>query len=142
MHGFPRSRKGQAALEYLMVFGLALILSAPFVLRAQGQIIDLRSSSNAVDMHNSLNKFESSIKTVSAAGKPARRTFTVQIPDNVESAQLNSNSIVYSLQTPEGIEQVSRSFETSLTGDIPSSNGRHRVSVSATDSGVKLEVVS
>ncbi len=142
MHGFPSSRKGQAALEYLMVFGLALVLSAPFVLKAQSQIIDLRSSSNAVDMHNSLNKFESSIETVSAAGKPARRTFTVQIPDNVESAQLNSDSLIYRLQTPEGIEEISRSFETSLTGNIPSSSGRHRVSVSATDSGVKLEVVS
>lgn len=141
MHG-SRKRRGQAAIEYLMIFGIALLLSVPFIVRAQDQVINLRSGSNAVEMHNSLNQFESAIETVNAAGEPARRTFNVRIPRNVVSAQLNSDSIVYELQTPSGVDQVSRSFEISLSGSIPQDPGRHIVSVSATGSGVNLEVVS
>lgn len=139
---FLKSRKGQAAIEYLMVFGLALILSTPFIMKAQGSIADIRSGSEVIELQNSLDKIESSVKTVNAAGDPAKRTFLVSIPNNVDSAELNQNSIAYTLNTHEGNSQMVRTFEANLTGDIPRESGRHKVSVSATENGVQIEVVS
>lgn len=139
---FRSDRSGQTAVEYLMVFGIALLLSAPFIIKAQTSIIELRSGSNAVKMHNSLNSMESAVKTVNAAGSPAKRTFSVEIPDNIDSSAVNEHSIVYNLSTPNGLTQLSRTFKANLTGSVPSRSGRHRVSVRAKPKEVELSVVS
>lgn len=139
---FKNKRKGQAAIEYLMVFGIALVLSAPFIVRAQSSIVELRTGANAVEMHNSMNKLESAIKTVDASGEPAKRTFVIEIPSNVESVDVNTNSVVYNLSTTEGYSQLIRSFEIDLIGDLPTSQGNHRVSVTAKSDSVELTVVS
>lgn len=138
---FSNKSKGQAAIEYLMVFGIALALSTPFIIRAQSSIIELRAGSNTVEMYNSMNKLESSIKTVDASGKPAKRTFMIELPSNVESVDVNTNTIVYNLSTTDGYSQQIRSFEIDLTGDLPESQGNHRVSVTAKSDSVELAVV-
>jgi len=59
----------------MTVFSIALVLAAPFVLKAQSSVLDLRSDSNAVAVQNTLNNIEVAADTVSAAGEPATRTF-------------------------------------------------------------------
>lgn len=138
-----KSRKGQAAIEYLMVFGLALLLSAPFIVRAQSSIIELKLGSSSVRMHNSLNKIESAVKTVDAAGEPARRTFQIELPDNVEDGRVTDHSVIYNLTTSAGTSQLSRSFNTTLgsSSDIPTEPGGHEITVFADSGEVIIEVV-
>lgn len=154
LHGFSisrsiqllRSSKGQAAMEYLMVFGIALILSTPFIMKAQGSIVELRSGSQIMELQSSLDKIESSTETVNAAGPPARRTFTVDVPaivTGVEMANESStqDSIIYKYETAEGSSQLTRSFSINLTGNLPREQGKHRVSVTAQENAVNISVV-
>ncbi|MFB6292125.1 MAG: hypothetical protein ABEI58_01890 [Candidatus Nanohaloarchaea archaeon] len=137
-----KSGKGQAAIEYLMVFGLALLLSTPFILRAQSSIFELQSSAGVVQLQNSLEKTESAIETVSASGEPAQRTFTVDLPEAVESGVIVNNSIVYTIRTSSGKSQLIRGFETNLTGSLPQTPGRHRVTVYMKNGEANIEVVN
>lgn len=136
-----KNRKGQAAIEYLVVFGIALALSTPFILRAQGSIMELRSGSQVVTLQNSLDRVESSVETVSAAGEPARRTFSFEVPDIVRDARVFNNSVVYTVRTRSGESQVIRSFDSNVTGEVPADVGRHRMTVYAEGGQTHLEVV-
>jgi hypothetical protein len=144
---FLRSRKAQAAIEYMMVFGIALVLSAPFIIRAQSSMMDLRMGSEMLELQNSMDKMESAVETVNAAGSPAKRTFFVEIPSFVESGEVLNGSngqdvIVYRYSTSDGVSQLSRSFDFNITGEVPTDSGRSRVSVAAEKDFVNISVVS
>lgn len=135
------SRKAQAAIEYLTVFGIALVLSTPFILRAQSSIMELRMGSQVVTLQGSLDKVESSVETVSAAGEPAQRTFRFDVPEITRNARVVNNSVVYTVRTPSGKSQLVRSFSTNVTGNVPDTAGRHRLTVYAEDGEIHIEVV-
>ncbi|WEL19283.1 hypothetical protein [Candidatus Nanohalococcus occultus] len=134
-------RKAQAAIEYLMVFGTALLLSTPFVIKAQQSVVDIQTGSELLEARNTLNQMESAAQTVNAAGEPARRTFTVRIPDSVERTEIDNNYIQMGVNTSQSYVGLSRTFEFNVTGNIPQRGGNYLVSASAVDGAVDFEVV-
>lgn len=133
--------KGQAAIEYLAVFGLALALSTPFIINAQTSMMDLQTSSSSLSLQNSLQKLETSINTVSASGEPAQRTFRFEVPSNVDSAELNPNSIIYTINTRNGQSDLIRTFDTPITGNVPQDAGTYSLTVYAEEDVTVVEVV-
>lgn len=131
---------GQAAVEYLTVFGIALLLSTPFIVRAQDSLMEIQSSSNTVEVRNSLNNLETAVERVSASGEPAAMTFFVEVPHSVNETSTNDRSVVVSLNTESGTVSYSRVFDVNLTGSYPSVPGRHRVKARAEGDKVVLEV--
>lgn len=136
-----KNRRGQAAIEYMTVFGIALLLSTPFIMRAQSSIMDLKTGSEIIEMRDSLSKIETSVQTVGAAGEPARRTFHVEIPRSVVSSRIENDTVVFTLRGPAGNSDMSRSFETNVTGTLPDTPGIHRLTVYAENGAVYIEVV-
>lgn len=134
--------KGQAAIEYMTVFGMALVLTTPFVVKAHSSIMEIHSSSSVVSMQDSLNDIDIAVRTVSAAGEPSARTFEIRIPDNINETYIQEGTIIVRLNTPTGTTRLSRSFDTNLTGGIPTDSGLYLLRVKAEDGEVNLEVVS
>ncbi len=134
--------KGQAAIEYMIVFGLALALAAPFVLKAQSSVMDLRSDSNAVSVQNSLNNIEVAADTVSASGEPATRTFSISLPDSVRETWVLNRAIVIQVDTAQSLSNFSRTFDYNVSGALPDQPGRYMLKTQANQSEVQLEVVS
>lgn len=133
--------RGQAAIEYMTVFGIALVLSTPFILRAQDSIMELRTGTQVVTLQNSLDRVESSVETVSAAGEPAQRTFSFEVPEITREARVVNNSVVYAVRTSAGRSQLIRTFETDISGSVPETTGRHRMTVYARDGRTRIEVI-
>lgn len=143
VYGDRTSRSsGQAAIEYMIVFGIALVLALPFVLKAQSSIVDLKSDSNAVSIQNSLNDIELAVETVSASGEPAARTFPIRLPETVEKTWVLQKAVVVEIDTSGPRSNFSRSFEVNVTGDLPDEPGRYMLKAEANQSEVILEVVS
>jgi hypothetical protein len=134
--------KGQAAIEYMTVFGIALLLATPFVVKAQSSIMEIQSSSSVVSMQDSLNDIDVAVRTVSAAGEPSARTFEIRIPDNINETVIRDENIVVRLNTPTGTTRLSRNFDTNITGGLPSEPGLYLLRVRAEAGEVDLEVVS
>ena len=134
--------KGQAAIEYMIVLGIALTVAAPFVIKAQSSVVDIRSSVSVVETQDSLNDMDVAVRTVDAAGEPAARTIKVGLPDNLESSEMRNGSISITLNTPSGNRRLSRTFDADLTGSLPDSPGLYLVRVKAVDGQVEIEVVS
>lgn len=134
--------KGQAAIEYLIVLGIALLVAVPFVVKAQTSVVDIRSSVSAIEAQNSLNNIEVAIKTVDAAGEPAARTVELRLPNNLNRTEIRDNSIIIYLNTPEGDRPLTRTFEADIEGSLPDNPGLYLLRVKAAGGEVQLEVVS
>lgn len=125
-----------------MIFGLAIALSTPFIVKAQGSILDLRTSSQIMDVRNSVDRVERAAQTVNAAGPPARRTFAINIPGIVENSFLLDRAVIYQVRTSDGRTNITKSFDFNISGTLPSDEGAHRLSVSAKSDRVVIEEVS
>ncbi|MFB6192948.1 MAG: hypothetical protein ABEK00_01750 [Candidatus Nanohaloarchaea archaeon] len=140
------SLKGQSSVEFLMVVGIALAVSAPFVLSAQRSIINVQQTQEAVAVQESLDKLGEAVSTVSVSGEPARRTFVMDMPDNVVEARVvQGRAVVYTLRTQSGNTNVSRVFETNISavdGGLPDGKGSGRVTVYAWNNQVNISVVN
>lgn len=134
--------KGQAAIEYMTVFGIALVLAAPFVLKAQSSVMDLRSDSNAVSVQNTLNNIEVAADTVSASGEPAARTFSIRLPDSVRNTWILDRAVVIQISTPQSRSNFSSTFDFNISGNLPDQPGRYMLKTQANQSQVEFEVVS
>lgn len=128
-----------------MVVGIALAISAPFVLSAQRSVMDIQQTENAVKVQKSLDRLEEAVSTVSVSGEPARRTFLMRLPDNVNDTHIvNERAVVYTLRTRSGLANVSRVFDTNISvppGEkLPMEGGR--VTVYAWNNQVNISVVN
>lgn len=134
--------KGQAALEYMIVIGIALLVAAPFIAQAQSSVVEIRSSVGTIQAEDSLNDLGASIRTVEAAGEPAARTIRTRFPASLERTEVNNRRIVVVLNTDTGTRKLIRSFEANLTGSLPNEGGLYLVRTRAEDGEVNIEVVS
>jgi len=135
------SIKGQASIEYLAVFGIALAISTPFIINAQNSLLDLRTGSGSIEAQNSLQKIETAVNTVAASGEPAQRTFDVRIPQNYEGGEVRDNAIVMTVRNRAGESDLIRTFDVDLEGDLPQTPGRYEVTVYMEDRNATIEVV-
>lgn len=128
-----------------MVVGIALAISAPFVLSAQNSVINIQQTSRSVALETSLDKLDEAVSTVSVSGEPARRTFNMDIPDNVVKARVvQDRFVVYTLRTEGGLSNISRGFDANISasGGLPDSESGSRVSVVAWNGQVNISVVN
>jgi len=128
-------RKAQSSIEFLSVFGLAMLLAAPFIVSAQNSVVQLRMGADAAELQNSMDKLETAISTVDASGPPAKRTFQMDMPSLVEESYLvNNKAIVYTVDTPSGNSNISRIFDArvvEVSDSLPENQGVYPVSVTA-----------
>lgn len=139
------SGKGQSSIEFLLVVGVALVVSAPFILSAQESILNIESTSESVSMQNSLNKIEEAVETVGVAGEPARRTFRISIPRGVEEAKVyKKTAIIYTLDTGSGRRNMTKIFDVNVTAPsgLPTEEGDPRITVFAWNNQVNITEVS
>lgn len=137
----PATRKAQSSIEFLSVFGLAMLMAAPFIVAAQSSIVQLQTGADSATLQNSMDKLESAVTTVEASGPPAKRTFAMDIPGNVErSYVVNNRAVVFTVNTPSGRTNVSRIFDTKIAAndELPDSQGVYPMSVTAWQDQVNI----
>lgn len=138
------SFKGQSSVEFLLVVGIALTISTPFLLSAQQSVLNIEETSRSVSLETSLDRLEEAVSTVSVSGEPARRTFNMDIPDNVLKAQVvQDRGVVYTVRNRGGVSNRSRLFDTNISAPegLPDGTGSSRVSVLAWNGQVNISVV-
>lgn len=144
--GFKLSSKGQSSIEFLMVVGLAMAMSSPFILAAQQSVVNLRMSGEMAELQNSLDKMDTAVSMVGSSGPPAKRTFTMELPRDVTQVYLVQNrAVVYAVESSSGVTNISRIFDHTVKASgrgLPDTRGVHRVSVTAWQDQVNISEVS
>lgn len=123
--------KGQAALEYMAMISIALLIASPIIIRAQTSMQDVGEASTAARMESVLDSLEEGARLVNSQGTPARTTFAVSVPEGVRETRAEDNYILYVLEARSGNQTYIRFFDFNVSGTLPQDQGAHKVRVEA-----------
>jgi len=131
--------KAQASVEFLLVVGVATVISLPFILEAQGSVQDVSQDNSDAIFESSFDKLERSVERVNSMGPPAGDSVTLELPDNVIGSSVVENAIVFTAETPSGNQNYSRIMDARInSASVPNEGGTKMVNVKATDNGVNI----
>jgi len=123
--------KAQVSMEYVMLVGFTFLIIIPLI------AIGFLYSSEGEDQIITSQLSQISKKIVDAAeevyyyGAPAKTVIDVYIPKNIKSATITGNTILFKVQTINGITDISYSSPISINGTLPNSKGIKHIKVEA-----------
>jgi uncharacterized protein (UPF0333 family) len=130
--------KGQTAIEYLLLFSLVFMILAILTSYAQDMTERNREEiimSNAVI---AVNKIAEAADIVYTQGKPSAITFSVYIPENVNSIIFSNNMINMKINVNSGINDIFAASKAPLQGSISTDSGTKRIKVKSEGSYVNV----
>ncbi|MCJ7478571.1 MAG: hypothetical protein MUP63_00135 [Candidatus Nanohaloarchaeota archaeon QJJ-7] len=131
-------RKGQVALEYMAIIGLALLVSTPLIIEVQTSSQDLRDSFQNGLAKNALNNAEEAASLVNSQGPPAKVTFRIRLPDGITQTNV-SDSYLY-IQRRMGATETDfyNTVDFNVKGDLPETSGVHTMVAEAEPNHVNI----
>lgn len=130
-----KSKKAQAAMEYLMITAISMLILIPlftFVSSyTQSSRIDLRISS----LQDSLQNLADSADMVYSQGYPAKITTEFYVPQGTLSTTVADHHFFARMQTNAGPTDLGVRTSAPLNGSLPQSPGSYSVQVKMTEEG-------
>jgi|GEM_PF-7008827 len=109
--------KGQSSIEFLIIIGIALVLSAPFILAAQDSIINFSMGSNDIEFQSSLDELGYAVTTVAESGEKTARTVELEIPSNIEEVYVQDQALVFEMDRGSRKTNFTQTFPVSTNVD-------------------------
>lgn len=132
-------RKGQAAIEYLAMVGVALLIAAPLIIQTQRTSFELKNSFSSSIAKNSLNNLEESASLVYSQGEPAKVTIDIRIPERVTQTNVSDSYLHIRRRIEKGREtDFYNTLDFNVSGSIPNSEGVHKMVVEAWNGQVNI----
>ncbi|MFB6294740.1 MAG: hypothetical protein ABEI97_03195 [Candidatus Nanohaloarchaea archaeon] len=131
-------RRGQVALEYIAIIGIALLISTPLIIQAQESSQSLRDSFQNGLAKNALNNIEEAASLVHSQGPPAKTTFTIRLPPGI--TQTNVTDRYFHIRRDIGAAETDfyNTVDFNVTGDIPANAGVHTMVAEAENDYVNV----
>lgn len=123
--------KSQAALEYLMVASIALLMLVPVILNGWESTSQLNSNLNAQKARNAISEISDAAKTVYFQGAPAAMTIKVVFPENIIYSNVSGNEIYFKMRYKDRSTDVVESLDFNVTGNILNASGMHEIYLEA-----------
>lgn len=131
-------RSGQAALEYMVMISLALLIASPIIVEAQGMLFQLQQTNDAARLSNALDTMKRAVSIVDSQGDPARVTFSVTIPEGIVDSNVTGSTLVYTLKQSGSNGTYIRSTDSDLNGELPVEPGQYRMQAEAGEGHVNV----
>lgn len=133
LSGLKHMKKAQAALEYLILVGVLLVLLVTlfnYVFYYSSQNLKIEQADDAVQ---TLGKAADTLYTLG----PGNRDFVwVTIPGSVSETKVEENLILIKLFVYGGQSDIYVRTNAQLNGTLPTSKGRYKIKLETLDSGV------
>lgn len=132
------SSKGQAAIEYLAIVGIALLITAPLIVQTQKSSIGLQTSYQNGLAKTSLNTMEEAAALVNSQGEPARVTFDVRLPEDIDQTNVTDNYLHIRRSVGTDTYNFYNTLSFNVSGTIPTTSGIHTMVAKAEDDYVNI----
>lgn len=125
--------KAQAALEYMMITVMAMIILVPIIFYAYQQ--------NEISMRVSQAKLaafriSASADSLYAQGPGAKASLDILLPSGYSAQSFASGNIIdIKVYTPAGLNDIIEVARANLSGSLPSQPGYRRIFLAMLDSG-------
>jgi len=126
------SKKGQVAVEYLMIAGFLLVVIGIAFFYSFSTLNQSTSDSKAV---NAVNKIAAAVDQVYAMGPGSKITLTIDLPDNIDSQLVLNNSVGYKANVNGNLVDYYADTKAKLYGALPISGGVNSITLQVSESG-------
>ena len=136
--------KGQTSIELVITVGIALVLATPFVIEAQGTMIDIGFGSDTAEIQASLDRLSESIRTVASMGEPATRRVQLRLTRDMENFQISEDrSFIYTMERSGRENNLTRIFDNEIdANNMPVQQGIYTIEVEAWKDQVNISTVN
>src|SRR3989338_662414 len=133
-------KRGQVALEYLIIIGVVLAFLIPIV---QQSFTTTKATIRLEKTQSSLQGLEDAINSVYVSGPGNKKTVKVYIPESTISSNVANNTIILTVNELGAESDILLITKTLLTGNLPQEPGEYKITVEALENGtVALNYVS
>lgn len=132
-------KRGQASVEFITIFGFVFLMMIPLVLIFFDQVGGIKDSIAENQLRNIALKIADKAETVYYAGEPSRTTIKVQIPENLESAEILSRTIRFSYRSSNNaLHNVEAVSLVNISGNISVEPGIHYIELTSSGGEVSI----
>jgi len=127
--------KAQVALEYLIIASIVLgsaIILFYFAINYSSESISISQAKESI---GTLSK---AIDYVYALGPGSQTTVIIDVPQNIVDSYVVQNEIGFKIGVGGQIIDIYEVTKASVSGNLPTTYGRHVVILSSTDEGVVI----
>ena len=133
-----RKRKGQAALEYMIIVTIALAMITPLIANSQRTVSSISQTRQTTMLKKSMDSVEKGSKLVRSQGEPARITMNIELPEGIIKSNVTGSRIYYRMELGSGVSDYYRFFDFNVSGELPESRGVHEIIISSEKQGVEI----
>lgn len=136
--GSGRHRRGQVALEYLVMIGFGLMIATPLIIQGQESLRSLNQVDQSSKVTGVLDAAQETAGLVYSQGPPARASTVVTVPRGVVGSRVDGTLLSYTLSVEGGNASYFRDVGFTVNGSLPRSPGRYLLIAEATQSYVNI----
>jgi uncharacterized protein (UPF0333 family) len=124
-----RTRKGQAAFEYMVIIGIALAILLGLVAFSYNWTVSSRDDLAVSSAENSVAKIVDAADLVYSQGYPAKTRVLVQMPYNIQQVKIQNTTITFVLSTRGATTDVFATSKAPLQGNVTAQPGNYFIQV-------------
>jgi len=136
--GPGRARKGQVALEYLVMIGFGLMIATPLIIQGQESLRSLNEVDRSSKVTGVLDAAEETAGLVHSQGPPARTSTVVTVPSGIVGSRADDTLLSYTLRLTAGNATYFRDLGFTVNGSLPTNAGRYLLIAEARGSYVNI----
>jgi hypothetical protein len=130
--------QGQAALEYMAMIGIALLISAPLIFNVNTSAFELQRSFQTSMAQNALNNIEEAASLVHSQGEPAKVTFTIRLPEGIKHTNVTDQRLHIAKEVDGGTTDIYNFLDFNVSGSIPNASGTYQMQAEAWNGQVNV----
>ncbi|VVB59957.1 Uncharacterised protein [uncultured archaeon] len=135
-------QKSQAALEYMMVASIALLMLVPVVLDGWQSTAQLGTNINFQKARSAASQMADAAKTVYFQGTPSVMTINVAFPENIILANVSGKELYFKMKIKDSSTDIVEFFDFNVTGNLSNVSGMHEIYLEALPNVVNITQVS
>lgn len=118
-----RKKRGQAAIEYLIIAGFALAIIGVLTLLYFTQSEENKLMITTTQVDRITKKIADTAEEIYFLGKPTATTIKVYVPSNVEAIQIANHEVLFQVRSASGLIDIEQPTDVNVTGSISPTEG-------------------
>lgn len=133
-----RERRGQVAIEYLLVVMFAFMMIIPLIAAFYSESARFSDEVTSAQITQVKDALLQAVEEVYYLGPPSKQTVKLRFPEQITSTAVTGDTIIFTVMSSSGTYELAGYAVTNVSGAIGTFDGIHTITVTATDTAVLI----
>ncbi len=131
-------QKAQAAIEYMMIFSVQLVIIGLLWTMAGGESERAKFEVQTTYAKNAINRISDTSNFIAIQGPPAQTYISALFPENLQNIFIAGDTITFEMRYNDFANNLSVKSSANLTGSLSAFPGTHRILIKSVNSSVDI----